>query len=215
MVLREFGSPVPAQTIFVSDGAMASMPNDATSLSSNSGRQLMPLFVDFQMPPAAAAMYRVLDGPGMPCTSDTRPLKFEGPTARHGNPATNVESSDCAEAGALSETTVAAPARAVSTRNRCIANPASGGECCGTRKDITATRRLGRVLIVGERWSGGALRRSGAASLPDSNNPRGPLASNSPYCSDCGASLTAVRRSAAPPLHRSTAPPLRHVHRLP
>src|SRR6185437_14771172 len=158
MVLREFGSPVPAQTIFVSDGAMASMPNDATSLSSNSGRQLMPLFVDFQMPPAAAATYKVLDGPGMPCTSETRPLKLDGPTARQGNPATNEESSICADAGVLIATNVAAPARAVSTRNRCIANPASGGECCGTRKDITATRRPRRVLIDGgtvERWNGG------------------------------------------------------------
>src|ERR1051325_7505254 len=48
MVLREFGSPVPAYTTFVSLGAMASMPNAETSLSSKSGRQVSPLFVDFQ-----------------------------------------------------------------------------------------------------------------------------------------------------------------------
>src|SRR5689334_38900 len=93
MVLREFGSPVPAYTTFVSDGAMASMPIEMTRWLSNTGRQVTPLFVDFQIPPAAAAAKKVLDGDGMPVTSETRPIVFAGPTLRQRNPATVAESS--------------------------------------------------------------------------------------------------------------------------
>src|SRR5689334_5960261 len=93
MVLREFGSPVPAQTCIVSLGAMASIPIEMTRWLSKTGRQVTPLFVDFQMPPPAAAAKKVLDGDGMPVTSDTRPIVFAGPTLRQRNPATVVESS--------------------------------------------------------------------------------------------------------------------------
>ena len=54
-MMRIHGSPVPAQTMFVSLGAMASMPIDDTSLSSISGRHVWPLLSDFQTPPEAAA----------------------------------------------------------------------------------------------------------------------------------------------------------------
>jgi hypothetical protein len=53
--LRELGSPLPAQTCIVSLGAIASMPIEMTRWLSNTGRHVVPLFVDFQMPPAAAA----------------------------------------------------------------------------------------------------------------------------------------------------------------
>ena len=96
MELREFGSPVPAHTCWVSDGAMASMPIEITRLSSNTGRHVVPLLVVFQMPPPAAAANRVLEGPGMPTTSDMRPMKLAGPTVRQRMPATAAESSDCA-----------------------------------------------------------------------------------------------------------------------
>src|SRR5207237_777109 len=59
---------------------------------------VMPLFIDFQMPPPAEATYSVFDGPGIPCTSDTRPMKLAGPTVRQRKPATTVESRVCAEA---------------------------------------------------------------------------------------------------------------------
>src|SRR3954451_24119412 len=36
----------------------------------------------------------------MPCTSERRPMKFDGPTFRHRNPATTDVSSDCAASGA-------------------------------------------------------------------------------------------------------------------
>src|SRR3954464_2387132 len=93
MVFRMCGSPVPAQMTFVSLGAMASAPTDATFLSSNSGRHVTPLLVVFHTPPAAAEIKTVLDGPGMPTTSVIRPMKFDGPTERHRNPATVEESS--------------------------------------------------------------------------------------------------------------------------
>src|SRR6185369_10452101 len=93
IVLRELGSPVPAHTCIVSLGAMASMPIEITRWLSNRGRQVTPLLIDFQMPPAAAAAKNVLDGEGMPTTSDTRPIVFAGPTLRQRKPAMVAESS--------------------------------------------------------------------------------------------------------------------------
>src|SRR5512146_1126543 len=93
MVLREFGSPVPAHTCIVSLGAMASMHIETTRWLSNTGRQVTPLFIDFQIPPPAAAAKKVLDGEGMPTTSETRPMVFAGPTFRQRKPAIVAESS--------------------------------------------------------------------------------------------------------------------------
>ena len=66
---------------------MASMPIEITRLSSNTGRQVTPLFMVFQMPPPAVATKSVFDGPGMPTMSDERPSKFAGPRLRHRMPA--------------------------------------------------------------------------------------------------------------------------------
>src|SRR5436190_24115013 len=98
--------------MFVSDGAMASMPIETMFLSSNTGRHVMPLFIDFQMPPPAAAMKSVLDGPGMPATSERRPMKFAGPVVRQRNAEVMVESSDWAAAEPANE------ARAPAIRER-------------------------------------------------------------------------------------------------
>src|ERR1051325_8864649 len=100
MVLREFGSPVPAQTTLGSGAAVGSIPIAMMFLSSNTGRHVMPLFSDFQIPPPPAATNNVFDGPGMPTTADSRPMKFAGPTVRHRKAATTDESSDWAEARA-------------------------------------------------------------------------------------------------------------------
>jgi hypothetical protein len=72
---------------------MASMPIETTRWLSNTGRHVTPLFVDFQMPPAAAAAKNVFDGEGMPATSETRPIVFAGPTFRQRKPAIVSESS--------------------------------------------------------------------------------------------------------------------------
>src|SRR5260221_7418845 len=58
--LRELGSPVPAQTWLVSDGAMASIPIEATPsspLPPNTRRKVVPALIVFQMPPDAVATY--------------------------------------------------------------------------------------------------------------------------------------------------------------
>src|SRR5215467_16045842 len=72
---------------------MASMPIEMTRWLSNTGRHVTPLFVDFQMPPPAAAAKKVLDGDGMPVTSEMRPIVFAGPTFRQRKPAMVRESS--------------------------------------------------------------------------------------------------------------------------
>src|SRR5215831_9817709 len=100
IVLREFGSPVPAHTCMVSLGAMASMPIEMTRWLSNTGRHVTPLLVDFQMPPAAAAAKKVFDGDGIPVTSEMRPIVFAGPMFRHRNPAIVRESSSNGLVGA-------------------------------------------------------------------------------------------------------------------
>src|SRR5260221_6466132 len=104
MVLREFGSPVHAHAVLVSDGAMASMPMEMMFLSSNTGRHVTPLLVLFQMPPPAAATKSVFDGPGMPTTSDRRPMNVAGPTMPHLKPATPTESTDWGRADVRAET---------------------------------------------------------------------------------------------------------------
>jgi hypothetical protein len=50
-----FCSPVPAQITFGSDGAMARSPNVLTAWPSKMGVQVVPLLVDFQIPPEAVA----------------------------------------------------------------------------------------------------------------------------------------------------------------
>ena len=49
--LRELPSPVPAQTIFGLFCDTATAPTDATGCLSNTPSQVVPLFVDFKMPP--------------------------------------------------------------------------------------------------------------------------------------------------------------------
>src|SRR5216117_822436 len=93
IVLRESSSPVPAHTCIVSDGAMASSPIATHFSLSNTGRNVVPALVVFQIPPAAAATKNVFDGLGIPVTLDTRPPMFAGPILRQRNPASSVESS--------------------------------------------------------------------------------------------------------------------------
>src|SRR5881397_2635487 len=93
IVLRESSSPVPAHTCIVSDGAMASSPIATHFSLSNTGRNVVPALVVFQIPPAAAATKNVFEGLGMPVTLDTRLPMFAGPMLRQRKPASSVESS--------------------------------------------------------------------------------------------------------------------------
>ena len=121
---REFCSPVPAQTCMVSLGAIASDPMDTTRWLSNTGRHVTPLLVDFQIPPAAAATKSVLDGDGIPATSDTRPCMFAGPMFLQRNPVTVVESR--------------------SNDDVCV------GVCCDavSRPSAATTERPGRTIFI-------------------------------------------------------------------
>src|SRR6266480_242501 len=93
IVLRESSSPVPAHTCVVSEGAIATSPIETQRSLSKTGRKVVPALVVFQMPPAAAATKKVLDGLGMPTTLETRPIMLAGPTLRQRKPARSVESS--------------------------------------------------------------------------------------------------------------------------
>src|SRR5690348_17701678 len=143
MVLREFCSPVPAQTCIVSEGAMARAPIETTGSSSKTGRKVVPALVVFQIPPPAAATKKVLDGLGMPTMSATRPSKFAGPTVRQRKPARVRESMDCAPT-TVATLVSATPARSGAIRKRCIRTPEGGTEVeCG---NDTVTERRRRVL---------------------------------------------------------------------
>src|SRR5919106_1545749 len=115
--LRESSSPVPAQTMFVSEGAMARSPIEITRSLSNTGRNVVPALVVFQIPPVAAATKNVRDGLGMPSTSVIRPAMFAGPMGRQRNAASSVESSGVASWAARAAGAVAT-ARAATTGQR-------------------------------------------------------------------------------------------------
>src|ERR1051325_11129440 len=66
-------SPVPAHTGFGSDGAVASDPIACTPCLSNTGRNVLPLSVDFHTPPDAAPRYQVRESPTTPAIAAKRP----------------------------------------------------------------------------------------------------------------------------------------------
>src|SRR5262245_27331591 len=92
MELRESSSPVPAHTCIVSLGAMARSPIEMTRSLSKTGRKVMPPFVVFQIPPAAAATKNVRDGLGIPSMSVMRPPMIAGPIERQRAFASTTES---------------------------------------------------------------------------------------------------------------------------
>src|SRR5882762_5697753 len=98
---------------------------------SNTGRNVVPLLVVFQMPPAAAATKKVLEGLGMPTTLETRPIMFAGPMLRQRNPARSVESSVILLCAATGEPTTARTASAVHRRR--VMTPHQEGVGVGKR----------------------------------------------------------------------------------
>src|ERR1019366_7618695 len=138
IVFREFGSPVPAHTCCVSDGAIASMPMEITRLSSKTGRHVMPLFIVFQIPPPAVATNSVFDGPGIPTMSDERPSKLAGPSSRHFMPAADAESIVCA--WSAPQNASAAAVSAETNRVRGIDYSADGRGLSGDTKVYETSR---------------------------------------------------------------------------
>src|SRR5688572_7311181 len=80
--LRGFASPVPIQTIELSEGAIATSPIEAVGPDSKTGAKVMPLFSVRQRPPLAAATKKVLGRRGSTARSLMRPPMFTGPSAR-------------------------------------------------------------------------------------------------------------------------------------
>src|SRR5688500_12447618 len=103
-----FASPDPTHTMFEFDGATVTSPVDATlPPSSNTGAQVTPPLVVFQIPPVAAARYATVPSwpprvPGDSATamSTTRPLITAGPMERSGSELTSAESVSAEDAAA-------------------------------------------------------------------------------------------------------------------
>ncbi len=101
MELRESASPVPAQTMLVSPGAIASALTVDTFSWSKTGVHVTPAFTERHSPPEAKPTSVSLGLRGLPITALTRPLMLAGPTERHGNAERTVVSgyAACATAG--------------------------------------------------------------------------------------------------------------------
>src|SRR5512140_2489497 len=81
--LRVHDSPVPTQTTFGLDGSIATAPIDWTGCSSNTGRKVVPLSLDFQTPPLAAPTKSVvLPSTLRPSRAEVRPLIAAEPMLR-------------------------------------------------------------------------------------------------------------------------------------
>src|SRR5258706_14183776 len=87
--LREVNaSPVPTHTMSGFDGAVATAPIETLACPSNTGANVVPLFVVFQSPPVQKPTYQVYRWslPSGTATIDTRAPIRTGPTLRYAMP---------------------------------------------------------------------------------------------------------------------------------
>src|ERR1700730_5432097 len=80
---RLFGSPVPTHTTDGSEGAMAMSPIVDTASLSNTGCQVVPLFVVFHTPPKATPANTIFGLLSTTAKSSTRPPITAGPISRN------------------------------------------------------------------------------------------------------------------------------------
>src|SRR5690348_13986610 len=80
---RLFGSPLPTHTTEGSDGAMAISPIVDTASLSNTGSQVVPLFVVFQTPPDATPTKTMFGLLSTTAKSSIRPPMVAGPISRN------------------------------------------------------------------------------------------------------------------------------------
>src|SRR5579864_4338609 len=80
---RLFGSPVPTHTTDGSDGAIAMSPIVETASLSNTGSQVVPLFVVFHTPPDATPTNTILGLLSTTAKSSMRPPITAGPISRN------------------------------------------------------------------------------------------------------------------------------------
>src|SRR5258708_13455362 len=81
-LLRALASPVPTHTTSGSDLETATSPMEMVAWLSNTGVQVVPLFVVFHKPPDAAATYIELGLPSTTAMALIRPPMFAGPIGR-------------------------------------------------------------------------------------------------------------------------------------
>src|SRR5258706_15048685 len=91
--LRIHDSPVPAHTIFGSEGSIARLRIDWTPALSKTGLKVVPPSCDFQTPPLAAPTNSVVLPPSLrAATAATRPLIAAEPMLRAPRPERVAES---------------------------------------------------------------------------------------------------------------------------
>jgi hypothetical protein len=76
-------SPVPSQTMFVSESETARSPTASVGSSSPMGVQETPPFSVLKTPPVAPPVYQTIRLPFGTAISVARPLKTSGPMNRH------------------------------------------------------------------------------------------------------------------------------------
>src|SRR6476620_1150983 len=100
-------SPVPAHTWCGLDCDTASAPMACTGMESNTGRNVLPLSLDFHTPPDALPTYHVFGSPGTPTTAAMRPPDA-GPSIWKRNGSTGLGRGRAPERGACCATAVTA-----------------------------------------------------------------------------------------------------------
>src|SRR5438132_1670065 len=127
---------------------MAISMNPALSLMNLTSCHVWPPLVVFQIPPAAPATKNVFEGLGMPATLETRPPMLAGPTLRHRNPASRVESRGavvCAASGGRAGETSARTTKRAQRRRDMTASRSEVEGCDGARSEERRVGKEGRT----------------------------------------------------------------------
>src|SRR6266513_60892 len=112
---RLFGSPVPTHTTDGSEGAIAMSPIVETPSLSNTGSQVVPLFVVFHTPPDAVPTYTMFGLLSTTAKSSMRPPITAGPISRNSR-FLNLSVGFCGLPGAPGVLTVAASTNTIQAR---------------------------------------------------------------------------------------------------
>src|SRR3989441_3082196 len=112
---RLLGSPVPTHTTEESDGAIAMSPIVDTPSLSNTGSQVVPLFVVFHTPPDAVPTYTMFGLLSTTAKSSMRPPITAGPISRNSR-FLNLSAGFCGLPGAPGVLTVAASTNTTQAR---------------------------------------------------------------------------------------------------
>ena len=140
--LREFGSPVPAYRMLVSEGAIAISLTACTPVRSKTGSHVVPALIERHKPPVAKETKMTLGFCGLASMSTTRPVMLAGPIERHRNAARKAESACIRWAWAGAE---ARSARARTVIARRMVGPRA--ETCVDQGDTAGPRAAANISI--------------------------------------------------------------------